>query len=231
MRTHRSLNSIVEHEIRKWKLEKSKKKREDVQKIQPVITISRQCGSQGALIGKEVAKQLDYSFWDQELVHEIAQQTGAPEAMFQSIDEHRRNAIAEMLSVFSSADSGVSKDRYVPELFRVIHSVGAHGRAVIIGRGAQFILSPAQAFRVRVVGPIEQRIAGLASRTKVTKKKVQRQIAEVDSNRRDFIFQTYRQDIADPMGYDMILNIGNLSLSRAAALLVAAYRVANEEDD
>ena len=226
MRTHRNLNSIVEHEIRKWIHEKSRKRREAVQKLQPVITISRQFGSQGALIGREVANRLGFTFWDQELVHEIAQQTGAPEAMFQSIDEHRRNAITEMLSVFTSNASGVSTDRYVPELLRVIHSVGAHGEAVIIGRGAQFVLAPEQAFRVRVVGPIDQRVSSLATRTELTKAKARKQIDDVDSDRHDFILQTYRQEIGDPAGYDMVLNVGNLPISRAADVLVAAYGAA-----
>ena len=44
-----------------------------------VITISRLVGSKGTLIGKEVAKRMDYNYTDKELVQEVMRQYGETE--------------------------------------------------------------------------------------------------------------------------------------------------------
>ncbi len=36
---------------------------------------------------------------------------------------------------------------------KVIGTIGKHGRAVIVGRGANFVLPPEKRFSVRIVGP------------------------------------------------------------------------------
>src|SRR5687768_1769679 len=43
----------------------------------------------------------------------------------------------------------------------VASTLAARGGAVMVGRGLGFLLSPTRALRVRVVCPLEQRIAGL----------------------------------------------------------------------
>ena len=45
-----------------------------------IITISREFGSGGRSIGKQVAEKLGYAFYDRELVDEVAKRSGfAPE--------------------------------------------------------------------------------------------------------------------------------------------------------
>ena len=44
-----------------------------------IITVSRQFGSGGRSIAKEVAKMLGYKYYDEELVKQVAEETGFAE--------------------------------------------------------------------------------------------------------------------------------------------------------
>ena len=41
-----------------------------------IITISREFGSGGRFIGKEVAKQLDIKYYDKDIIAQLAEQSG-----------------------------------------------------------------------------------------------------------------------------------------------------------
>ena len=41
-------------------------------------------------------------------------------------------------------------------LMRVIGAIGRHGKAIIVGRGANFVLPPENRFRVRIITPLER---------------------------------------------------------------------------
>ena len=45
-----------------------------------------------------------------------------------------------------------------------------------------------------------------------------------DGQQADFIRQVYKQDIGDPLGYDLILNLGHLTQETAVQLTLATLR-------
>ena len=52
-----------------------------------IITISREFGSGGRTIGKEVAQKLGYSYYDKELVRQVAVETGFDEKYIEQAGE------------------------------------------------------------------------------------------------------------------------------------------------
>ena len=66
-----------------------------------MITVSREVGSGGRSIGKELAKRLGWDYYDKELVKQVAEQTGfSPDFI------EERGEFAGTGSIFSSALSG-----------------------------------------------------------------------------------------------------------------------------
>ena len=53
-----------------------------------IITISREFGSGGRTIGKEVAQKLGYSYYDKELVRQVAVETGFDEKYIEQAGEY-----------------------------------------------------------------------------------------------------------------------------------------------
>jgi cytidylate kinase len=220
-RSSRSPRAIVDHQVQRWSQEQ--KRTHSAKNRPPVVTVSRQYGGRGEAIARAIADRLDYSCWDQELLHEIARHAHAPKVLFESLDEHRRNTVTEVIGVFDRKHKVTASD-YLKELMRVLHTIANHGDAVIVGRGAQYILNPASTLRVRAVAELDVRVAGLVERNQISADAARAELAAVDDERRDFIRQNYDRDIEDPAGYDLTINTGSLSLELATEVVVTCFR-------
>lgn len=105
-----------------------------------VITISRQFGSGGRTIGKEVAAKLGIPCYDQELIEKIAEKSGFAKDY---IAERSENAVHSswLAGVLAGRDySGPAQDYLWNAQREVILELAEKGPCVIIGRCADYIL-------------------------------------------------------------------------------------------
>lgn len=220
-RTPRSVDAIVEQQVQKW-LQERQRMQAQPPRPPPVIAVSRQYGALGAELANLVAQRMHFSFWDQEILHQIAKHAHVSERMVAAFDEHHRLTLVE--TVRSMMQGGpLSASEYFRELARVVHSIAAHGAAVLVGRGVQFMLPPDTVLRVRVVCPLEQRVHGLARRRGISDAAARAEIETVDADRHAFVMDHYGRDVEEPTAYDLVLNTGSVPLERAVSLVVAAY--------
>lgn len=189
----------------------------------PVVTISREAGSNGTLLGRLVAERLGFRLWDQELVQRIAEQSHASEALLAAVDERARGVIEELLSASLTKDSGTEAE-YLRSLLRVIHVVAQGGGAVIVGRGAQFALDAAKVLRVRVVGPIESRTRQLATTRQLPEREARAEVDRIDGERHAFVRHHFRSNSGNPSAYNLVVNTSGIPPARAVDVVVAAYR-------
>ena len=75
-----------------------------------VITISRQMGSGGAEIGQMLAKRLDWTCLDREIVTQAAELLAAP---VESLS-HREESAPRFWQTLASLGSYISRDAYIP---------------------------------------------------------------------------------------------------------------------
>lgn len=218
----RTLDSMVEERVRAWQLAQqdspSSRRRAAPR---PIVTVSREAASGGTDLGRALAKRLGYSFWDQELVHEIARRSNLPERLVSTLDEHRRTSIEEFVA--GLIDARASHDDYVAQLHRVVLALVEQGGAVVVGRGAQFIVPPEQCLRVRVVAPFAQRVATVMEQQQIAKARAEAQVREVEESRRAFTRKTFEVDVTDPTHYDVVINLGTVTIDQAVEILSAAY--------
>ncbi len=104
-----------------------------------------------------------------------------------------------------------------------MRALGSQGSAVIVGRGSQFILGPGEALRVRVIAPLEQRVEGLVARRGWTEVQARAEVARMDADRVAFQQTSFGRDATDPHHYDLVLNLGHMTLERAATVIEAAW--------
>jgi cytidylate kinase len=220
----RSVNEMVEYQVQRWMAEQQKRvaERRSLERRPPIITISREAGALGTSLGRAVADQLGFRLWDQELVQRIAEQSGASETLFRAVDEHARGAIEDLLAGILLGDSFTEKE-YVAQLMRVVHAIAQHGSAVVVGRGAQFVLTPDAAFRVRVIAPIDARVRNLASARGLSEREARAEVERIDRERLGFVRHHFQADGADPHAYDLVVNSATIPLAEATGLVVSAY--------
>lgn len=110
-----------------------------------IITISREFGSGGRTIGKEVAQKLGYSYYDKELVRQVAVETGFDEKYIEQAGEYApsKNWLSFGFAARGSqgAMEGMSANDFLWAIqCRVIRSLAEKEPCVIVGRCADYIL-------------------------------------------------------------------------------------------
>lgn len=218
----RPIQNMIEEQVKRWELDQRAQNAAKPKEFWPTITVSREFGSQGALIGEMVAKQLGFSFWDQNIVRAISEETGARDALAASLDERARSGLDDLLADVILGRSATQRE-YLKQVVRIVGTVERHGAAVIVGRGAQFIVQK-ESLSVRFVCPLEHRIVRYAERQNVNEKEATRVIKLMERDRQKFIHQHYDEDVTDPTHYDLLINLGRFNNKAAAQAVIGAYR-------
>ncbi len=99
---------------------------------------------------------------------------------------------------------------------------------MIVGRGAGFLLPTETTVHVRVVAPIESRVAYFAQWLRLTREEAAAEVQARDDRRAQFLTRTLGRDPADSTGYDMMVNVERLGIEGNGAV----YRLgrANKAD-
>lgn len=113
--------------------------------MKKIITVSRQFGSGGRSIAKEVANALGYDYYDSELVEKVAEETGFDPSYIADAGEYApgRSILSYALgntSPHASANHLSASDYLWTTQSRIISEIADKGNCVIVGRCADYIL-------------------------------------------------------------------------------------------
>lgn len=110
-----------------------------------IITISREFGSGGRSIGKEVAESLGYAFYDRALVERIAKESGYAEEFVEKRGEDATSKSSFFFNLARSGGGGLDgmpgiSDRLYVISHNIIKKLANEGPCVIVGRCSDYIL-------------------------------------------------------------------------------------------
>jgi cytidylate kinase len=194
------------------------------------VAISREAGTQGTAIAREVGNRLVWQVYDHELLERIAQDSGLRANLLETVDERRQSWITETFETLLSApgksewDPLVGECAYVHHLVKTLLALGTEGECVIVGRGAVFVLPLDRTLRVRLMAPVQERITALSRKLGITDSEAAQRVQTLDRARTDFVQDHFRKDPRDPHNYDLVLNTLRLSVAQNAELVVEALR-------
>lgn len=208
----RSIEQLVDEQVKKWGFDHRTPTKEA--QVLTAVTVSRDPGSGGKLIAKGIAECIGFDLFHQEVIHEMAQSANVSKRMMESLDEKGLSMLEDWVSA-SIHDHHLWPDAYLQHLLKVIGTIGKHGKAVLVGRGANYVLAPESTFRLRVIAPREFRAQKVAEAFDMTLKDATRRILKTESDRRAFIRKYFHKDIEDPTYYDLTINTGNIQLDEA----------------
>ena len=189
----------------------------------PWITLSRQPGSGGSELAGILAGKLGWQVFDKEILSAIARHDPAREKILSRLDEHAVSALQDCLSRLMDP-AAVSRNVYAHEVAQIICTLARQGRAILVGRGANWLLDPRYGLRVRVVAPLPFRVQRIAHQRGIEPVLADHALRCEDTELAAFIRQLYRREIDDPMGYDLVLNLAHLEAEAAADTVVTALR-------
>ena len=203
----------------------------------PVITVTRQYASGGSDVAHRVAVALDWTVIDNEFVDQVAERAGLPAAEVAQREERAPGLLERLARTLAAAS---------PELFlataaappveqdeativrvteRVIAEAAAHGRIVLVGRGAQAVLAQRpDALHVYVVASQAWRIRHAVERLGVDPANARQVVDETDRQRDQYVKTYYKRQRHDFVNYDVVVNTERLGLDGAAAVVVSEAR-------
>jgi cytidylate kinase len=205
---------MVNFQLEKWR-EAQKKKR-------PVITISRLTGAGGSEIARALANELKMDLIGGQIINKVAQSTKMSTKVVSSLDE---KALTRMDNIVNSMVNAryLWPDVYIKHLTKVILTIGEHGNAIIMGRGANFILPAESTFRVRIIASLDSRVQKLMAERKMTKADADKYIAKRDADRSGYIRKYFHKDASDPSHYDMVVNTDKLGIDGSVETIKRSF--------
>jgi cytidylate kinase len=185
----------------------------------PVITVCMEPGSGGHLIASELAERLNFQLFDKNLLITMANTAAVESRSLETIEEQRPSGIQDFITALVDKDYVYTGD-YVSFLKQEVEIIGIIGRGVIVGRGANFILPPKDKFSIRVIAPLDIRIRNVSFRNGVSLAEAKKRIKNREQRRKTFIRETFHEDIADTMHYDLIINTARMDLDTAVGSVI-----------
>ncbi|MCE5212781.1 MAG: cytidylate kinase-like family protein [Deltaproteobacteria bacterium] len=215
----KTLDKLVNEQIERWQ---SNRKRKYKKPIRPVITISRLSGCGAWNIAKQLSEELEIDFFDQEIVDAIAKNADVNRRVVETVDEQDNSIVLDWLSMLT-AERHLWPNEYRDQLTKVIGAIGAHGHAVILGRGAGYILPKEICLRVLVVAPLERRIENVREAYKVSEKVARQNVMGKESERIAFIRGYFHEDMLNPVNYDLVFNTAMCEKDTIIEMIKTAY--------
>ncbi len=221
MTNPRSLRQIVDHQLKRWEVEH----RAQVPRPggAPCVALSRQHGSGADAVGRQVASWLDYGFFGIEIVDQIAKDEHVQRELVADLDEHIRDAIHRYV-IDSFHSRTFSESDYLRALVRAITTLGERGMAVILGRGAAYILPQERCLRVLLIAPRSVRVERFAKEHGIAISEASERVEQEDAIRREFLQMQFGVEPDDPTLYDLVVNTANLDVQASARVIIEALR-------
>jgi len=185
----------------------------------PLITLSRDYGSGGEKIADHLARSLGVAVYDREILDAVSNNAGVDKYLLAQLDD-KVGDLRDEWALSLLTGQNLLADNYRRHLINVVLAISRHG-GIIIGRGAHIILAQRHAFRLRIVGSVEQCALRLAAEGEIDIAEAQHQTAHMNHQRSQFVWDHFRQRLNDPAAFDLILNTDRLKALEQTATWIA----------
>jgi cytidylate kinase len=187
-----------------------------------IVTISRQIGSSGSEIGKQVADQLGYRLIGRDLINQAARRAGAPAVALAMIDEF------QLLGICPSPEEC---QKYIQVVGQIMLETASQGDAVIIGRAGQVLLADwPLCLHIRIIAPDDLRIRRVAKQHNILPKAARERVFASDRYRENYLKRFYNIEWNEPEYYDLVINTRQLAVGQAARLICEHVRKLSDAD-
>lgn len=184
--------------------------------MKKVITIGREFGSGGREIGRRIAEKLQFSYYDREIVTEIAKRTKLSEEYVERITEDRPYMpypIHAGMSFHTAYYAYTEFDRSLAvfaEQHNIIKELAEKSDCIIVGRCADYVLKEKAPFRIFVFADTESKLKRCRERSpddeNLSDSKMKRNIRSIDRGRARYYNYFSQQKWGTRENYDLLIN-------------------------
>ena len=201
-----------------------------------VITIARSYGSGGRKMGRLLAKELGYEYYDREILRIASDESGISEELFRQADEKQRIPLFRIArEVYTGevippdSDDFISNENLFRYQAKILRELAATRNCVIVGRCANFILRGRDnVLNVFVTAPVVDCVRRVMETDGLNLEEAEKKIKKIDKRRADYFKYFTGRQWQDAALYDLCLNTGHMSEQKCVDI-VRAYMDARFE--
>lgn len=195
-----------------------------------IITLDREFGSGGRELGRHLARELGFAYYDREILEEIAKKTDYCMEYIESVSESKPISLfpihhAQTLSF--GYDVSMQQQIEILEIQRdTLIELAEKSPCVIIGRAGDFILKNMNPFRIFVYADDEMKLKRYREHGDEgeTDKAILKKIGEIDKRRRKYYEFFTGQQWGSRRNYDLLVNSSGVDLKELASALATFIR-------
>jgi cytidylate kinase len=195
-----------------------------------VISISRYFGSGGKTMGEMVAKKLNYTFVDNEVIQLVSIEAKVSSA---SVDSHEMDTSGIFKRFVSkvtpkglrsltlkSDEEFIQEEIYVDLLEKIICEIADEGNAVIMGRGGQYFLKDYDdVYRILMVANREDRVKFMEENYNLSQRDAAKAVTMDDLKRANLYRRLGKTDYDNHNLYHLVLNMSKVDMDKACELV------------
>ena len=191
-----------------------------------IITISREFGSGGKEIGKRLADELGYSYYDSKIITLLAKETGMSEKYLENISEKGiypyAFQFAKSFATFSTVQN--NQTEILVAQAKILKQIAKQGNAVIVGRGADVVLKDYSPMKIFVYASLESKINRCKEKAKenenLSDRDLEKKIKEIDKNRKNFHNLISSSEWGEKENYNLCINTTKTEIKTLIPALV-----------
>lgn len=196
-----------------------------------IITIGREFGSGGHLIGKRLAEKLQIPFYDKELLDRAAKDSGLCKEIFENQDERPTNSFLYSLVMDSYSfgySSNVMNDMPLNQKvflaqFDTIKKLAEEGPCVIIGRCADYALEDRDdILTVFIHADPDIRVRRIAKIYDISANKARDRIRKNDKSRSSYYNYYTSKEWGAVNSYDLSIDSGKFGIDGSVEMILKA---------
>lgn len=188
-----------------------------------IITISRQHGSGGREIGKQLSERLGIPFYDQELIEMATQSCPIDQTFFENADAKWAGSFWHGLGEGVHHDLSLNDKAFLHQS-SVIRKIANKGSCIIVGRCADYVLKDyTNVLKVFVYADLDNRKERIEHIYKEADEKALRKIEKTDKKRASYYKYYTGQNFGEVKNYDICLNSSLLGVERCVKIIQSTY--------
>ena len=197
-----------------------------------VITISRQFGSGGRVIGYYLADKLNIPFYDNKLISLAAEENNVSEQIYKEYDEKASKLFSNMvyanpsMGYFSPYIGDMAVNDKLFETQSNIILEKAKEPCVIVGRCSDYVLrNQDNVINVFLYADLKSRIKRVEEKYDTKFKNTEKQILRIDKQRAHY-YSTYTdREWGNPINYDICINTSKMGIEKVGDFIIEYVNV------
>ena len=195
-----------------------------------IVTIAREHGSGGRLIGRKLAEELGFAFYDKEIIAMTAKESGFTEEFVSQMESTKTSSF--LYSVYAATQELPLAEQVYLMQANIIKDLARKGNCVIVGRCADHVLrGEPNCIKAFIHAPVEERVRRVKefyNEEEGTDEQVRNRILKKDKKRASY-YEYYTQNKwGKAQNYNITLD-SSIGIDTTVEILKAVVREKTKE--